>query len=106
MIPKAYDEFIRKLIEATEDGKVSWEEDLEKTLICRRKNITVSIIYHFDEDAELSYYYFYYHNVSDGKRAQFRVSSNYKDYEVMERLYNAAAANAHGIEEELEDFFD
>lgn len=106
MIPKAYEEFIKKLTEATEANEVKWKEDLEKTLVCRKKNITLSLVYHFDEDAELSYYYFYYHNVTDGKKAQFRVSSEYKDYEVMERLFNAAAANAHGIEDELDSFFD
>jgi len=106
MIPHAYRDFIYKLISATETNEVSWEEIDPKSFICRREKVTATISHYFNDDTEKLYYYFNYHNIVNGNKAGFGISSDDEDFETMDRLFDASNANAYNIEDELSDFFE
>lgn len=105
MIPKVFKKFIQELIDATNDKKIEWEQEDADRYVAKTKKATITLYHLVDHNEELSYFYFYYRNVVDGKAAQFRVSQENEDYKTMEKLANAAQISANRIEDDLKDFF-
>lgn len=106
MIPEAYKDFLNKIIEKTNSGEVKWESDIDKSLFLRTKSATIEVGQYSDDDAELSFYYFQFYNITTKKEAIFRVNHHEDEYKEMEKLYAVATASASNIKDELSNFLE
>lgn len=102
MIPSTYTSFIDEVIYLTNNGKMKWSKTIEDDMfIYKSVDVTLTVSYYTDIDAETSYYSFIYtsprNNVKDG----FRVSHFDSDYSKMEQLFGATSRSAQGIDNKL-----
>jgi hypothetical protein len=104
MIPIKLRSFIFKLQAATDKREVEWNEADSLAYFCDHKNHTLHISNHFNEDQELSVFYF--RIITDSKSTPFSVRENEEDFSIMRDLYEAVIVNANGTETDIEDFFD
>jgi hypothetical protein len=102
MIPSTYASFIDEVIYLTNSNKMKWSKTIEDDMfIYKSEDVTLTVSYYIDIDAETSYYAFIYtsprNNIKDG----FRVSNFEYDYPKMEELFGAASRSAQGIDRKL-----
>lgn len=102
MIPSTYSSFIDEVIYLTNTDKMKWAKTIEDDMFMyKSEDVTLTVSYYADIDAETSYYSFIYtsprNNVKDG----FRVSHFDYDYAKMEELFGAASRSAQGIDNKL-----
>lgn len=102
MIPSTYANFIDEVIYLTNNNKIKWSKTIEDDMfLYRSEDVTLTVSYYTDIDAETSYYSFIYtsprNNVKDG----FRVSHFDYDFPKMEELFGAASRSAQGIVNKL-----
>jgi len=107
MIPSAYKKFIDEIIYLTDNNKMKWTKTIEDEMFIYKSNeVTLTVIYYTDMDAETSYYSFIYSvprkNIKDG----FRISHYDSDYDIMEKLYSAASRSAQDIQDKLSSLLD
>lgn len=102
MIPSTYSSFIDEVIYLTNNDKMKWSKTIEDDMFMyKSEDVTLTVSYYTDIDAETSYYSFIYtsprNNVKDG----FRVSHFDYDYPKMEELFGATSRSAQGIDSKL-----
>ncbi|MGD7069913.1 hypothetical protein [Acetobacter sp. AAB5] len=104
MIPKPLRPFIMRLLQATGDNELKWNEGADDAYFATRKNADLHIRYFFDSDTGEGGYTFRILR-GDGD-AFFTVSNNEDDYYLMRDLYSAISVNAAGGGQIVSGLFD
>ena len=104
MIPKPLRQFLNDLLEATDDGRISWSEGATgDAYVCSRNGQNLHISYWYSQDESIGYFNF---AISGMKHAAFSVSSEEADYRFMENLHASVQINANNLSDIGDSFFD
>jgi len=99
-------ELAKDLIEHTKSDDLKWSEETSFGMTAYSAsigNFTATIKYHFDEDVEESYYII---SLIDGSGTVVGSATRariYKDYEILDRLYEVAVASARNLKKSISD---
>lgn len=104
MIPKPLKSFILRLLQATVDGDVKWNEGAEDAYFAAQKDANLHIRYLFDPDTGENGYKF--RILRGDNDAFFTVLNDENEYALMRNLYSAISVNAAGGESIVSDLFD
>lgn len=119
MIKEKYETLIRKLFEATGEGKIEWEETSSKNeYLTKIGNSAVSIGFYDPDDLTNSFYYspsgaapelFYYLSIfnSDGKLIDNEtMKESDPDFETMKTLYQEVRRAYYKVDKTLDDILN
>ncbi len=104
MIPAPLKPFMNRLLQATNQGEITWREGAEGAYFATQKDANIHLRYYFDEDTgEVSYNFRITRRSGD---AFFSVMNDEDDFHTMRNLYEAITVNAAGGEDIVDDLFD
>ena len=104
MIPKPLRPFMGRLLEATNNGEITWKEAADEAFFAIQKNANLHIRSVFDHDTGESGYTFQISRAGDDPF--FSVSNSEDDYFLMRNLFSAISVNAAGGGKIVDDLFD
>ncbi len=104
MIPPPLRPFIHRLLQATNEGEITWREGAEQAYFATQKDANIHLRHYFDDDTgEAGYVFRITRKKGD---AFFSVMSDEDDFHYMRNLYAAVTVNAVGGADIVNDLFD
>lgn len=104
MIPTPLRPFIYRLLQATNEGEITWREGAEGAYFATQKDANIHFRHHFDDETGEDGYTF--RIVRKKGDAFFSVMSYEEDFHVLRNLYGAISVNAAGGQGIVDDLFD
>jgi hypothetical protein len=104
MIPKPWISFMDRLLQATWDNEIKWQEGGEDSYFAIQKNAELHLRYLTDDEAEERVYQF--RILRSGNDAFFSSFHYESDFHLMRNLYSAASVNAAGGADIVNGLFD
>lgn len=102
---KSYSDAINKLLDATEKDAVEWSVNADNGgYSCTRNNQTIHLRNSFSEETGDSALIFSVETDSD-ENIGVTVRSHESGFDSISELYGLAGANAHKVDDKLEQFF-
>ncbi len=104
MIPTPIRPFIHRLLQATNEGQITWREGAESAYFAVLKDANIHFRFLFDQETEETAYSF---RIIRGKGdAFFTVTQEEEEFSLMRNLYAAVSVNAAGGAKIVDDLFD
>ncbi|WP_323664112.1 hypothetical protein [Pectobacterium carotovorum] len=98
MLPINIYEMVKKLLDMTIQGQLSWDFDYYRDLVSAKLTyFDVNIMYQFDSENGVGYFHIDYYDKGSNLWHRFSTNHYYDDYSTVKRLYDEAQAKKLNI---------